>query len=130
MFKEKVRKIDKWLLQPLDLSKAGDKVLFAIFYLSIILFGGTLGALIRAIFDVEHYAPFLIFYFISVFSLVFLIYSLFTVYQILKKFKEKRKCVKNWKKHGFATCVKRSLENLKLSKTVTISLFVQDAESM
>ena len=92
MFKENLKKINQWLLQPIDLSKAGDKVLFATFYLSIILFGGTLGALIRAIFDVEQYAPFLIFYFISVFSLVFLVYLLFTVYQILKKFKEKRKC--------------------------------------
>ena len=53
-----------------------------------------------------------------------------SIYDLWKKIKEKRKCVKNWKKHGFATCVKRSLENLKLSKTVTISLFVQDAESM
>jgi len=92
MFKENLKKIDKWLLQPLDLSKTRDQVLFAIFYLSVVLLGGTLGALIRAIFDIGQYAPFLIFYFISVFSLVLLIYSITVVYKELKKHKEKRKC--------------------------------------
>ena len=89
MFKENLKKIDKWLSQPFDLSKVGDKVFFVIFYFAIILYGGTLGALIRIIFEVEQYAPFLMLYFVSVFSLVLLIYFIIMVYQILKKHKEK-----------------------------------------